>query len=321
MRLNTRSADTPSTSAWCDLKYTAKRPSLRPSIRCVSHNGRCRSSNDECSREHSASNSRTRAGCGNAFLRTWCSRSNCSSTSQPHWPSDVIDRRARFWNSGATSVLASAWSNSALTSCAVAPSGGWNSCRLPTCIGCSRVSASRNSALCGGIGTSMVPSLARFAQIPTRRAAYARRRARPRSRPPDAGRGIGVIGLQRHVPDAVPLAEHRTQLRRDLVAVARRPHEHVRRQRDRARPDLPHVQVVHLGHAVDLRELLTQRHADRRRTAPPRGTPARQRGRAATPSTPSAPRRPTTRSGRPASSPSSARRCRPAASLRRPRCR
>ena len=50
-------------------------------------------------------------GCGSALRRTWCSRSNSRSVSQPHCPSEVIERRGRFWNSGATSSSAIASSN------------------------------------------------------------------------------------------------------------------------------------------------------------------------------------------------------------------
>ena len=64
-------------------------------------------------------------------------------------------RFGRFWNSGATSSAAIASSNMARTSSASAPSGGWNSWRLATCIGCSRDSAMRNSELVGDIGSNM----------------------------------------------------------------------------------------------------------------------------------------------------------------------
>ena len=168
------------------------------------------------------------AGCGSALLRTWCSRSNCWSTSQPHCPSDVSERRARFWNSGATSVLGQRLRRTCARDVErVAPSGGSNSCRPPTCIGCSRVSASRNIELVGDIGTQHRPSLARpgptaapdrhlSCRIPAASAVrWPTRSARGRGvhlsvRVGAVGRravaGIGVIGLQRHVPDAVRAA-------------------------------------------------------------------------------------------------------------------
>ena len=61
---------------------------------------------------------------GSALRRTWCSRSKFESTSHPHWPSVVTDRRGRFSNSGATSSSAIACSNIERTSIASLPSGG-----------------------------------------------------------------------------------------------------------------------------------------------------------------------------------------------------
>ena len=56
-----------------------------------------------CSREVSSSSSRIRPGFGSALCRTWCSMSNCSSSSQTHCPAVRIDRCGRFRYSGAMS--------------------------------------------------------------------------------------------------------------------------------------------------------------------------------------------------------------------------
>jgi len=56
-----------------------------------------------------------------------------------------------------------------------------------------------------------------------------------------------VVDLQRRVLDAEALVEQLLQLAPASVAVVPRGDEHVRRERDEAGRDLPHVEVVHLG--------------------------------------------------------------------------
>ena len=76
---SSRSADTPSSSAWWILLYVANRLPCRPSMTVNSHIGRCRSSNEPCSRDTSSSSSRTRPGRGSPECRTWYSMSSWSS--------------------------------------------------------------------------------------------------------------------------------------------------------------------------------------------------------------------------------------------------
>ena len=92
---SSRIAETPSTSAWWILVYIATRPSRSPSMTCPSQSGRSRASRVLCRREHSSSSSRTRPGLGSALCRTWYSMSNCSSSTQTHWPA-VLDRAVRM---------------------------------------------------------------------------------------------------------------------------------------------------------------------------------------------------------------------------------
>ena len=98
-----RIAETPSTRAWWVLWYIATRPSRSPSMTWDSHNGRSRARRVLCSRDVSSSSSRIRPGLGSALCRTWCSMSNCSSSSQTHCPTVRIDRCGRFRYSGAMS--------------------------------------------------------------------------------------------------------------------------------------------------------------------------------------------------------------------------
>src|SRR3954451_23919309 len=150
-----------------------------------------------------------RPGRGSALRRTWCSRSNIRSVCHPHWPREVIERQGRFWNSGATSSFAISSSNIRRMSSASAPSGGAKSCRLPTCIGCSRDSASRKSESVGGIGSSIVRSS--LVGVDLTWLLYTPRDAHD-AMGVGAGGGVvpavdGVVDLQGHVVDAVLVGE------------------------------------------------------------------------------------------------------------------
>ena len=100
---SSRIAETPSTRAWWVLVYIATRPSRSPSMTCASHSGRSRASRVLCSREQSSSSSRIRPGFGSALCRTWCSMSNCSSSTHTHCPAVSSERCGRLRKSGAIS--------------------------------------------------------------------------------------------------------------------------------------------------------------------------------------------------------------------------
>ena len=71
VRRSSRIVETPSASAWWVLMWSAYCPSARPSIKCICHSGRDRSSVSECSSEtmfHSAFRPARR---GSALIRTW----------------------------------------------------------------------------------------------------------------------------------------------------------------------------------------------------------------------------------------------------------
>ena len=78
-------------------------------------------------------------------------------------------------------------------------------------------------------------------------------------------------------------AEHLLDGQAGGVAVDVGPHEHVRRQRGLARGDLPDVQVVDLGDALERGQLGPDPVGVDARAAPPRGRSGRTRAAGSTP--------------------------------------
>lgn len=68
---------------------------------------------------------------------------------------------------------------------------------------------------------------------------------------------VHVIGLERDVRDAMPCEQRRAKPAGDLMTVVRSEYQDVRGQRGLARSELPDVQVVQLGYAVDGGEFCT----------------------------------------------------------------
>ena len=99
-------------------------------------------------------------------------------------------------------------------SCESAPSGGWNSCSPPTCIGCSRVSASRNSELVGRHRNQHGSSLSPTADIRMTRSGWV----------PSIGMDVNKDSRARHRPSSrITASRSRTACRRRRSSPRARP--------------------------------------------------------------------------------------------------
>ena len=93
--------ETPSTSAWCVLVMSAKRPPSRPWTSHISHSGLERSSAWECTRAASARSCASEPGAGSAVSRTWYSRLKLGSSTHSGRPVSS-GGKASFWRKRGT---------------------------------------------------------------------------------------------------------------------------------------------------------------------------------------------------------------------------
>ncbi len=139
----------PSSSEWCILMYSAKRPPCSPSIRCSSHGGRLMSSGWLCRRAINWPSSRSPPGCGSASWRRWNSRSTVSSSTQvgSRWPRPI--GRSRRFHGGMNSRCARMSAISDFRNSGGSSSGSENIRSPAMCIGVSRDSTCTQEASSG----------------------------------------------------------------------------------------------------------------------------------------------------------------------------